>query len=186
MYKLCKTEQSARRQRELEMGLLAAMLNQRYEEISISDLCDRLEIPRKSFYRYFASKDGALFALLDHSLLEFEHFATETRPQKKGTALGELEMYFEFWYSRKNLLDALQSSHKTGLLVERATAYALAEHRMPVYLQNLTEKVKSMWLTFCICGLLALVFQWHREGFLQTPAEMAKIASAMLTKPLIP
>ena len=31
VYKLCKTEQSARRQRELELGLLEAMQNQLYE-----------------------------------------------------------------------------------------------------------------------------------------------------------
>ena len=37
MYKLCKTEQSAARQRLLESGLLEAMSLQRYEEISISE-----------------------------------------------------------------------------------------------------------------------------------------------------
>ena len=51
MYKLCKTEQSARRQRELEQGLLAAMSTHQYEEITVSDLCDQMNIPRKSFYR---------------------------------------------------------------------------------------------------------------------------------------
>ena len=71
MYKLCKTEQSAQRQRELEQGLLKMMLQCRYEDISVSDLCDQLEIPRKSFYRYFSSKDGALYALLDHTMMEF-------------------------------------------------------------------------------------------------------------------
>ena len=65
MYKLCKSEQSAARQRWLEQGLLQEMLLRRYEDISISDLCARLQIPRKSFYRYFTNKDGALFALID-------------------------------------------------------------------------------------------------------------------------
>ena len=63
MYKLCRTEQSAQRQRQLEQGLLLAMKTKRYEEITISDLCDQMGIPRKSFYRYFSSKDGALHAL---------------------------------------------------------------------------------------------------------------------------
>ena len=72
MYKLCKTEQSAQRQRQLEEGLLAAMKTKRYEEITISDLCEQMDIPRKSFYRYFSSKDGALHALIDHTLLDFE------------------------------------------------------------------------------------------------------------------
>lgn len=41
------------------------MKYKQFEEISVSDLCDRLHIPRKSFYRYFSSKEGALHALLD-------------------------------------------------------------------------------------------------------------------------
>ena len=60
MYKICQTEQSTRRQRELEQGLLRLMLHKNYEDISVSDLCDHMQIPRKSFYRYFSSKDGAL------------------------------------------------------------------------------------------------------------------------------
>ena len=91
MYKLCKTEQSAARQRQLEQGLLQAMRTQQYEEISISDLCDRLEIPRKSFYRYFSSKDGALAALLDHTLMEFEQSPQNAVSAKRGTANGDLE-----------------------------------------------------------------------------------------------
>ena len=39
MYKLCKTEQSAARQRQLEQGLLAAMQMIRYEDINVSVLC---------------------------------------------------------------------------------------------------------------------------------------------------
>ena len=72
MYKLCKTEQSAQRQRQLEDGLLQVMSTVHYDEISVSDLCDRMNVPRKSFYRYFSGKDGALQALIDHTLMRYE------------------------------------------------------------------------------------------------------------------
>ena len=68
MYKLCKTEQSALRQRELEEGLLKTMSVHHYDDISVSDLCQQMDIPRKSFYRYFSSKDGALFALIEKTV----------------------------------------------------------------------------------------------------------------------
>ena len=60
MYKQCRTEQSAVRQRQLEQGLMEAMMKKKYEEISVTDLCVELGIPRKAFYRYFSDKDGAL------------------------------------------------------------------------------------------------------------------------------
>ena len=58
MYKICQTEQSIRRQRELEQGLLRLMGKRNYEDLTVKDLCDEMALPRKSFYRYFSSKDG--------------------------------------------------------------------------------------------------------------------------------
>ena len=185
MYKLCKTEQSAARQRQLEQGLLQAMLTQRYEDISVSDLCDQLGVPRKSFYRYFTGKDGALVALIDHTLMEFEQSAAGAT-KKKGSAVGDLERYFEFWYQRRQLLEALERSRLSGMLVERATAHAQNERLMPKYLLALEPAIQSMALTFAVCGLLAMVMQWHHGGFRETPEEMTQVATMMLAKPLIP
>ena len=87
MYKLCKTEQSAQRQRQLEEGLLTAMRTKRYEEISISDLCDQMGIPRKSFYRYFFGTDGALHAL---KITVKGHDVKQTVPQDGYAAPSQL------------------------------------------------------------------------------------------------
>lgn len=186
MYKLCKTEQSAARQRQLEQGLLQAMATQQYDEISISDLCDRLGVPRKSFYRYFSSKDGALAALLDHTLIEYEHSLPLTGKVRPGTAVGDLERFFVFWHERKMLLDALERSRLSGMLVERSTSHALQEKLVPRYLLGLPENVQGLAITFCVCGLLSMVIQWHHSGYKESPKEMAHIATMMLTKPLVP
>ena len=184
MYKLCKTEQSAARQRQLEQGLLQAMRTQQYEEISISDLCDQLEVPRKSFYRDFSNKDGALFALLDHTLMEFEQ-TTDTVGKVKSGAIGDLERFFVFWYERKELISALERSRLSGMLVERATSHALHERLMPAYLLSKDQQSQQMALTFAICGLLSMVFAWHNNGYVESPLNMAQVATMMLTKPLI-
>ena len=184
MYKLCKSEQSARRQRELELGLLEAMQTQLYEDISISELCDRLAIPRKSFYRYFSNKDGALMALLDHTLMEYEQ--TENGISRTGIIhVGALEQYFRFWYERRPLLEALMRSRLSGMLVERATQHAMHERMMPRYLVNQDPRTQQMALTFAICGLLSMVMQWQQGGYRETPEQMAHVATMMLTKPLV-
>ena len=68
MYKICHTKESAQRQRELERGLLDALGRQPYDKITLTDLCRELQIPRKTFYRYFPVKDDCLLALIDHTL----------------------------------------------------------------------------------------------------------------------
>lgn len=185
MYKLCKSEQSAARQKQLEQGLLKAMLTQQYEDISISDLCDQMQIPRKSFYRYFSNKDGALFALLDHTLMEFEQSPPGLRGASNANALGDLERFFVFWYERKNLMEALVRNRLSGMLVERATNHALHERLMPAYLLSKDENSQHLAMTFAVCGLLSMVMQWHLNGYKETPVQMAHVATMMLTKPLI-
>ena len=183
MYKLCKTEQSIQRQRQLEQGLLQLMLVKRYEEISISDLCDRMQIPRKSFYRYFSSKDGALFALLDHTMLDF--YEGGFRTPNSGTALGDLDHFFVFWYEHRELLDALKRSGLSGILVERATMLAQRERLMPDRIQSWSPSKQGLALSFALCGLMSMILHWHNQGYPVSPSEMTRIASAMLTRPLI-
>ena len=178
MYKLCKTEQSSARQRELELGLLEMMKQQRYEDITISDLCTRLQIPRKAFYRYFSSKDGALFALLDHTMLEFLTGGLFRSYQDLGR-------FFEFWYAQKSLLDVLAKSGLSGILVERATALALKERMLPRDFLPQGVENQTIALSFAVCGMMSMVIQWHHLGFRQTPEEITRLSKMLLTKPLI-
>ena len=64
MYKLCKTEQSSARQRELELGLLEVMMQQRYEDITISQLCEKLQIPRGERYEMCRSVHAEANAII--------------------------------------------------------------------------------------------------------------------------
>ena len=187
MYKLCKTEQSARRQRELEQWLLKAMEQHQYEDISISELCETMGVPRKSFYRYFSGKDGALYALIDQTLMEFESFDRENHLRGKRLLQKDLERFFRFWQCQSSLLNALDRSGLGGVLVQRAIDYALADFVFPGrFIPNESRSVQNQVVSFSVCGLLSMTLQWHRSGY-QTPVrELAEIAVRLLTKPLFP
>ena len=187
MYKLCKTEQSAARQRTLEQGLLEAMKTSRYDEISICDLCDRMEIPRKSFYRYFNGKDGALQALIDHTLMEFENYAISHRQGKARTIYLDMESFFQFWLEKQSLLDALERSGLSGLLVNRAVAFALTDDVLPVrFLPHDSRAMQRHVTMFGVCGLMSMALNWHENGYEQSVSEMARIAVRMISQPLFP
>lgn len=182
MYKLCKTEQSTARQHEIEEGLLAAMQTRRYDDISVSDLCGQLGIPRKSFYRYFSGKEGALFALLDHRLMAYENRADGKSIYKKDGFAIDLEWFFEFWLRQKSLLDALERSGLSGMLVERAIRNS-QEAQVFSYENNSKEYVEAA-TAFTVCGLMSMMLHWHHDGYRQSVEEIASIALQMLTNPL--
>jgi len=185
LYKQCRTEQSAARQRELEQGLLEAMEEQLFVDITVSDLCDRMGIPRKSFYRYFSSKEGALSALLDHTLLEFESGSRDVFFGGQGLE-KTLEWFFRFWKEQKRLLDALERSGLSGHLVLRAIEYAKMSAGTPLrFMLNEEKLAREYGTSFMVCGLMAMVLQWHHNGYPLQPQQMAAIALQMTTNPLV-
>lgn len=185
MYKLCKTEQSARRQQEIEEGLLSMMQQRRYEDISVSDLCQKLGVPRKSFYRYFGSKEDAFYGLLDHRLMGYEtQYAGGMSPQKVGITL-DLNWFFEFWLTQKDLLDALERSGVSGILVQRAIYNSQRAEIFEYAPEYYSKADVEMTTGFIVCGLMSIVLQWHHDGYRQPPREMAETAYKMLSRPLV-
>jgi AcrR family transcriptional regulator len=185
MYKLCQTEKSYQRQREMEQGLLQLMLKRDYAGISVSDLCEYMQIPRKSFYRYFSSKDGALYALIDHRMSDFFQMPQPANSSFKSGAVGDLELFFVYWYENKDFLDALQRSGLSGILMERANAFALQEGHIPGKFRTVPTRMQGIALSFAVSGLISMTLNWHRQGFIFTPAEMTRMAVDMLTTPLL-
>ena len=177
MYKICHTEESSRRQRELEQGLLAMMTHQRFEEISVSDLCDRMGIPRKSFYRYFSGKDGALHALIDHTLADCNDIALGG--WDGTTALNERVQlsFFRYWKNRKPFLDAVKENDLQHLLLDRTTVIVdrMKENRKADTFAR--EQVEY----FVAHGLMTTVLRWHHFGFPSSPEEMARIFGTLLS-----
>lgn len=185
MYKQCRTEQSAARQRELLGGLLEAMLQQHYDEITVSSLCLQMQIPRKSFYRYFSSKEGALHALIDHALLDFESFTAEL---DRGSSLEkeEMERLFTYWLHKKKLLDALAKSNLSGVLVQRAIGHTILETMRDRRFLPVEEQHAQEYITlFVVSGIMSMVIQWHHDGYPQTAKQMAQIALRLLGKPMV-
>lgn len=187
MYKMCKTAQSAQRQRELELGLLEAMKTRHYEEISISELCTELGIPRKTFYRYFDSKEGALYGLIDHTLMEYEGFSFDYLSSGNRKLQRELEQFFLFWLDKRPLLDVLRDSGLSGILFERAISFALSDTVMPRrFLPEDTEDMQRHITMFGVCGLLSMVLSWHDGGFAESAVDLSVVATRLLEKPLFP
>ncbi len=179
MYKRCVTEQSARRQREMENGMLIALETHQYEDITISDLCVWLNVPRKTFYRYFGSKEGALYALIDHTLMDFNL----TLPfSYENDALSILESFFLFWKQHKELLDVLIRNRLHNILFERVISLVSVEQALlSKLLPDYTRMTREYAITYLISGLMSVVVRWHHSGFKLPAKQMAAIVSDALS-----
>ncbi len=187
MYKLCKTEESSKRQREIEQHLLNLMREKRYDDISVSEICERAGVPRKSFYRYFDGKEGAMQSLLYHNMTDFHSFSDILEKKDRRTLQGEFEEFFMFWKEKRDFLEAFDRSKLIGLLVENSTSYAMSEFvNIRKFLAEGDEREKIHVFQFTICGLMTLTIDWYRSGFAESVPEIARTAARIISKPLFP
>lgn len=185
MYKVCKTEQSAARQKELEQYLLAQMQTRHFDDISISDLCDGLDVPRKAFYRYFSGKRGALHALIDHTIMEFDSSSLSIGQGNSSDRRRYLVHYFQFWQKQKRFLDAIEHSGLWEETMDRFVQYVQEElDRSKRYLPQFQQDEGAYLTRFAVYGMTAMLQMWYRKDFLQSPEQMAAIASRNLDQAL--
>ena len=187
MYKFCKTEDSSKRQRKIENVLLELMKKKRYDDITVSEICQAAAMPRKSFYRYFDGKDGAMQSLLYHTITDFHSFSMSMVQKDKRTLQGEFEQFFYFWKEKRDFLDAFDKSQLIGLLVESSTSYSMSEFiNIQKFLPGADEREKAHVFQFTICGLMTLTVSWYRSGFAESVPDIARIAARLISKPLFP
>ena len=177
MYKICHTEESSRRQRELEQGFLEALHTQPYAKLTLTDLCRQLEIPRKTFYRYFPTKDDCLLALIDHTLSDCNDIALKV--WDGSTALDqEVQLrFFRYWLEHRLFLDAMAANDLRYLLLDRTTVIVDRMKENNSFDSFARDQVEY----FIAQGLMTTVLRWHYFGFPENPEQMAAVFGKLLS-----
>lgn len=185
MYKLCKTEQSAQRQREIEECFLEILRHKHYEEVTITEICKKMNMPRKSFYRYFDGKEGIIQSMINHLMMDYNSIQTEINNKDGITLQGEFEMFFRFWKERREILTVLDKSGILGRLIESVTGFAMNEFNdVSGYLGDFDEEGKHVAYRFVVSGLMSMMIGWYKSGFVESVETMSKATVKIITRPL--
>ncbi len=173
MYKKCKTLQSAQRQQHIIETLVNLMQTNTYDEISISTLCEYADIPRKTFYRYFDSKEDLMQAALD-SLLGAYHQFTALKRRPNADMIEDLELFFLFWKEHESVLQAIRFSQMSSFFVDTLVAGVFNE-----------RKGDPITSRFAVTGLFGVLLDWAYQGFKESPESMAKQCEKLFSRPLM-
>ncbi len=179
MYKYCATEESARRQRQLEQSLLQLMLAESYAQITVADICDRVGITRKSFYRYFSSKEGCLCALIDHAIFDGAAYYLPDHHADQSFQFV-YRRFFYYWKEKHDLLDALMRNGLSMYLVDRMLNYAVQEEQeFRFFLQGPGDDAHECSVFF-VGGVMSMVLDWHHTGYCRSVDQMAATLSNLI------
>ena len=177
MYTMCATEKTARQQLVFEQTFLQMLLENDYDDITISDLCRRADLSRKIFYRLFERKADVLYALVDHTILEAANYVSDSSADSGG-----LHRFFSFWKTKKGLLDMLQKHQNSHMLTDRIIRHIMRENAETVHIFGADETpYKTETLLFYISGIMSLVLIWHASGYDRSIDEMSEMLMELLS-----
>ena len=177
MYRKCATEVSAQHQKQVTQVLLELMQKVPYEDITVTQLCEAAGITRRIFYHLFNNKTGALYALIDHVILDMESYLPDLSRQTLRA--------FLYWKEQKPLLDALRDNQMNGLLLERMIECVMNEgFDIRYWLKTRGWKNVKDIVVFSLTGFMGLTYRWYYSDFRESPEEMAALLEQIMTTPL--
>lgn len=156
-------------------ALLKLMKTKPYREIRIKELSKKADLDRRTFYRYFKSKDDVLELYCGFIMQDFAKRILDKNELSLRTVVTS---YFEFWEEHVDFLKLLKESHMIYFFVERMDSliYRHVSLKVKPYLigKELDEETRYSFF-FHFGGLWSILNRWAAKEPRETPEEMARI-----------
>lgn len=156
-------------------ALLRLMKEKPYSEITISELAERAEYDRRTYYRYFSSKDEILYLHCAAILSDMTVIMTE---KGEYTPQSGFLAFFEFWEQHSEFLSMLENQgllyflgEKLGDLLYDNVGHSVHDDLPEKFDENSAFSQYAYYFT--LGGLWAVLSLWIKSDMKQTPAELS-------------
>lgn len=171
----------AEQSKEMIISALLKLLEEKhYTQITISDIADKAQLARRTFYRNFNSKEDVIKEYYDK---QSEKLMEVLKKEETLSVYIVARTYFTFM---KRNLDVLRLLEKNDLL------YLILQFSQPLIYQtfkmdNITND-KSYYTNYLFAftsgAFWNVLIVWLREGAVKTPDEIAALINGVLNKEL--
>jgi len=153
-------------------SLIELMDKKPYNQITLKEIAENVDLARQTIYRNFATKEAILEYHVDGLYNEFIKIISA----KKDVELNDLLItYFEYWYISKEFLKKLIDNNVYLILLDLHLKY-LNSMAMDEELKKLTFVSKNSYFNhFSAGGLWFVLKRWIEDGAEKTPKEMTDI-----------
>ena len=164
----------------IEDAFFSLLREKEYTRITVSELTERAEVARRTFYRLYGRKEDII-------LHYFERLCANYYQEHSTLQCYDVEQiakeFFTFWYSHRESLLLLQ---KNGLdyMIYSAISNAsekIVKHRIPD--ENIVQDSDlQFFIDYSTGGFLQLFCRWLQQGMEGDPAEYARAVGASIKK----
>jgi len=157
--------------RKIVQALLDVMGQYDYREITVTQITQEARLSRKTFYRLFSSKDDILTLLFEES---FQNFLEQVKEHQIKHYWDLVQLFFNFWEDRKELLRLLYKNHLLPLIFERSYQCS-----MEIFELIRSKEIADSFalplpylLAYSVGGMHSMLLKWVENGMDIPSAEL--------------
>lgn len=166
--------------RMIEEALFELMGEKAFAQITVSEIVNRADVARRTFYRLYQGKEEILRNYI-HRLCR--DYLGGCAPLKRYDIAQIAREYFSFWYRYKDFLLLMHGSGMDEMLyyeISRASG-AVVKGRIDEEVLK-EDRGLSYFADYSAGGFLLLLGRWIAEGMAQPPEQYAEAVSRAILK----
>ena len=152
--------------KQITAALLELLKEKPLSDISVSELTNKAEIGRVSFYRNYQNKEDILKEESDRLLKEWGRLY-ESNPESAPETL--FPSLFDFYRDHRDFYTTLYNAGMSSIMMETI----LSTIRITPEMQNLEAYMKSFWAY----GIYGWLLEWIKRGMPESGKELSALFS---------
>ena len=137
--------------------------------ISVAELSEHAQIARRTFYRYYHSKEKVLTNYLDRLI---QDYIIELQTEKLTNFEDLVNLFFQYWSQYAEPLKILQDSNLLVLILQRSYDKLPAAYTTvmaPWHVTNSNQKQITYDSRFIVGGLYNIFDEWLKGDYQEMP-----------------
>lgn len=162
-------------------ALLLVMEQYDYKEITVTQITQEAQLSRKTFYRLFSDKDDVLRLFCEKL---FHQCFAQIKLQKIQNYWDVVQVYFDFWEARKDLLSLLQKNNLLSHVFEYSYRYSTEIFEFVRSKEVATSFALPLpyMLAYSVGGMHSMLLKWAEKGMDVPSSELiSKLKSGFMS-----
>ena len=155
-------------------AFLSLLKQEKYKDITVTQLCQEAKLSRKTFYENFKKKEDILEYFINASCIAYS---------KAEDSHDPLLHYFKYWYCMQEwVLVFLKNDmwYKVNRMTIEHYAPLLSSRNWEELLEHQYKNREYVFLFFN-AGFSEVIRHWALNGFKESPEELAKMTDFILS-----
>ena len=174
------SSQKEKSKRWITDALIVLMGEKELNSITVTEIVEKADVVRKTFYRHFSSKEEVLQEYINSI---YSTYIQKLAAAEKFSSYIMAKLYFEYMGKHEWFLKLLEKNDLFVLLLNVSEQYIEGfneQFKGDLYADYSAEFI-DYYNSYNVSGMWSILRKWIASGQKETPDELAKIYEQILT-----